>query len=426
MIAEIATNAATVPDGSPAIKNGPPGASFGRYATLDHWRGFAALCLVVFHATMQAASSPYAGDDALERSGQGLVTLASWIWLGVPVFFVISGYCVTATLESTRRRGRGMKEFFRRRFRRIYPPYWIALAVTALVVAIGERLSPGIYSDGIFTMLDPSSLAPANWFGNLTLCESWRPLVGGPQAIHLLPNTWTLCYEEQFYAICTVLLLAVSRRPFFGAAIVTAFAVAAKVVAHRLGMHLTGTFLDGRWLLFASGILVYWRLNYAQRLGRVLSSVVLGGLWALATIDLVRTVGGSLLPNHSAERFWAFGFAFFIAHAHGWDKRWAASKWLAPLAACGARSYSIYLIHPIVVKAVSHELFRVGFTSPWETLLIVVPLSFSLSIAAAWGFHLAVERRFLNAPIKTPAPAGAQPSSQDAPAIEPLPQPIEA
>lgn len=400
-------------------------AGFGRYATLDHWRGFAALCLVVFHATMQAVDARQIGDDALDRAGSALVTLTSWVWLGVPVFFVISGYCVTATLESTRRRGRGMKDFFRRRFRRIYPPYWIALAVTAAVVAVGERLSPGIYSDGIFTMLDPASLTAANWFGNLTLCESWRPLIGGPAAVHLLPNSWTLCYEEQFYAICTLLLLT-GRRPFLGAAIVTGLAVAAKVISHRLGVHLTGTFLDGRWLLFATGILVYWRLNHAQRLGRVVSSLVLGGLWLSATLDLFRSVGGSLLPNHSAERFWAFGFAFFIAHAHGWDQRLAASKWLAPFAACGQRSYSIYLIHPIIVKSVSHGLFRSGFISPWETLLIVVPLSFGLSIVAAWGFYWTVERRFLNAPNRPREAANPPLRGREQPAPEQTPQAVEA
>src|SRR5437867_2732970 len=82
-----------------------------RYATLDVWRGLACLMVVVHHAG-------YALGEA-EMEG-------SWprwlVWLvirrldvGVTLFFVISGYCIAASLEATRRRGEAPWAFLGRR-----------------------------------------------------------------------------------------------------------------------------------------------------------------------------------------------------------------------------------------------------------------------------------------------------------------------
>jgi peptidoglycan/LPS O-acetylase OafA/YrhL len=55
------------------------------------------------------------------------------------------------------------------------------------------------------------------WLGNLTLTESWRWHAIGDQRAHFPAQAWTLCYEEQFYAVVG-LLLAISRRRFFSGA----------------------------------------------------------------------------------------------------------------------------------------------------------------------------------------------------------------
>jgi len=58
-----------------------------RYLSLDHWRGFAALWVLVFHA--------HRGRPPLEPAWLG--EFVSWGWLGVPLFFVISGYIMAYT-----------------------------------------------------------------------------------------------------------------------------------------------------------------------------------------------------------------------------------------------------------------------------------------------------------------------------------------
>ena len=57
----------------------------------------------------------------------------------------------------------------------------------------------------------------------------------------------------------------------------------------------------------------------------------------------------------------------------------------------------------IPVKAVSTALYRNGATSELSTLFIVIPLSVGVSVALGWIFHVVVERRFLNAPVREPA-----------------------
>src|SRR5438093_424847 len=56
-----------------------------------------------------------------------------------------------------------------------------------------------------------------NWLGNLTATEAWRSSVGGGEIAYLMKNTWTLCYEEQFYAVVGLMLLLAGTR-FFAAA----------------------------------------------------------------------------------------------------------------------------------------------------------------------------------------------------------------
>ena len=64
------------------------------------------------------------------------------------------------------------------------------------------------------------------WLGNLTAVESWRHHVGGGPTRYLMPNTWTLCYEEQFYLVAGLMLAFAPRRIFAVTAILTVVVLA--------------------------------------------------------------------------------------------------------------------------------------------------------------------------------------------------------
>jgi peptidoglycan/LPS O-acetylase OafA/YrhL len=195
-----------------------------RYHTLDHWRGIACLLVVVSHST-----APSTWRDTI-----GFFPPLGKI--GVGIFFAISGYCIAAAVDSSRKREYGFGNFMFRRFRRIFPPYWAALLMT-----FTWKLA--VYG--------PTSVRLSAWdyFGNLTLTETWLRIVNGdPNVNLLLEQAWTLCHEEQFYLICGLLLLAPAR--FFLPAIIAFCGLTIGVfVANRLGyIDLSGTVLAGTWL----------------------------------------------------------------------------------------------------------------------------------------------------------------------------------
>ncbi len=363
--------------------------------------------VIVFHSTIYA--SPVRGLEALagaEGLGGFLLAFTTTLSHGVTIFFVISGYCITATADATLRRRESIVEYFKRRVRRIFPPYWTMLAITGLAVTVATLLTEERwFSDpvtGATSFLSaialPSSLNRWQWFGNLSLTEFWRARIvwrGGESFI--LGPAWTLCYEEQFYAVTGLLLLASAsiRRFFLGATVVTAVTLGMQLLP-ALPTRIDGFFFDGAWLLFACGVLVYYVVNYATTRMVALAA---GGL----CLPVV-----AVLSGHSVNVSLAIGagFALVLLALHRFDARLMRNRALAPLRWCGVACYSIYLIHWPVTKAVAHILYFNGLQSPWLTLLVTVPACVMASLLLSWPFHVYVERRFLNSRA-SPHPARA-------------------
>src|SRR5688572_16597179 len=102
-----------------------------RYDSLDLWRGVACLVVVAYHAAVFTHSDAF--EERLRADGGGLcewlLAAVGRFWFGVPVFFVISGYCIAASADAARAKRGGVGRYFVRRLRRIYPPLWAATAV---------------------------------------------------------------------------------------------------------------------------------------------------------------------------------------------------------------------------------------------------------------------------------------------------------
>lgn len=387
-----------------------------RYRLLDAWRGVACLMVVLHHAGFAVMFDAPAGDGPAARLGRGLVGFLWRMNLGVPLFFVISGYCIAASVESVRRHGAGAGRFLARRIWRIYPPYWAALlgfvAVAAGLDAAGlRRLHDG---DGRHALqLDsPGELDAIQWAGNVTLTEGyravfWRP----PDAAIYTRVAWSLCYEEQFYFVCFLALL-LTRRPFRALAVVTASALAWRVVLEDVGQagRLGGTF-PALWHEFAVGVAVYWRLNRAGSPGaRHAVDFFLVGLIALWGAGYLR---GTPTEGSSAV---AAGFGLVLIALRRWDGRSARLRWLAPLRACGRRSYSIYLVHLPICTVGNLWLYERGLTGFWGRALVMVPAVSAAAVGVSWAFYAGIERRFLNPPLVAragailPVPAAAAPT----------------
>jgi peptidoglycan/LPS O-acetylase OafA/YrhL len=326
--------------------------------------------------------------------------LAARAWIGVPIFFVISGYCIMAAMYARRSKG-GVIVFAKRRFWRIYPPYWTAIGLSAVVILAMNIRWPGLTHEGIFTVPIPEKMTFWQWFGNLTLTESWRHCVFGGDAQHLLPNTWTLCYEEQFYVISALILVFASQRIFTAAIVVTGLIFVGKTISWTLGWDVEGSLLDGRWFEIGAGILLFYRVTKATPK----QIVLINALFAAGVFVSLRNPSRLLefYPNHDMERFVAYSFALLASLIYRYDQQMRKARWLRPLWAAGAMSYSIYLCHPLVAKGISFGFFRAGMTGNAETLGLVVPLCLVASLGVAYVFYRLVERHFI--PPRAPSVA---------------------
>jgi peptidoglycan/LPS O-acetylase OafA/YrhL len=358
-----------------------------RYQSLDLWRGVACLMVVLHHSGFALGRG--------EAEGSPLRLAVVWFVrqmdLGVPLFFVISGYCIVASMDGIRRRNAGPWTFLRRRVRRIYPPYWASLLI--FIAILGSLDYFGLYRlhDGghSLKLLSPGAPEPAQWLGNATLTETWRPRVfGGPPMEVYTRVAWSLCYEEQFYLLCFLTLLLAPRRLFRGLAILTGAILAFRVFAYDSGrLHRYEGMFPILWHEFAIGIAVYWRLVHAQttRSKRVIEALVA----ALLAIGLVSGFRSTIV---------AAGFGLALIALRRNDEAVSRVSWLAPLRACGRRSYSIYLVHLPICTVGNELLVRLGLVEFWTKVFVLIPLVSIASVAFGWLCFAIVEVHFLNAP----------------------------
>lgn len=195
---------------APSASSAPasPTAAAGRVAGIDELRGLAILLVVVYHAGPLAwRLAPYGADGWLAWPH-----LPLHLWLAVPflhfgftgvhAFFVLSGFCIHLRAARARRRGANplpsLRPFFLRRFWRIYPPYWIALALFAAAPHVAHALGwstrhtpPGAGDVALHAVM-LHSLVPSSIFS-------------------INPAFWSLATEEQFYLAYPLLVRALSR-----------------------------------------------------------------------------------------------------------------------------------------------------------------------------------------------------------------------
>ena len=370
-----------------------------RYHCLDAWRGVACLMVAALHSCHYLRSrTPF---DSSEVHTWFIAAVGSF-WIGVPLFFVISGYCIMAAADNLRRRPEmSVREYFRRRIRRIFPPYWWSMAMLLVVIVISEVwLKSGIFWDAFIPYPDPSDYSLVGWLHNLALTA---PFVGERFFVGV---AWTLAYEEQFYIVMGLCLIFARRRLGLAITIVTALVLVLMQVGPLMGIGLGKFFFNGYWLAFAAGTLVYGQSNYGSKttapiaLGLLITGAAYGIVLAqpASLIDFARQMIHSAETKIALTTFVGCAFAVVLMLLKPYDARLKQTWVLRPLMWTGTMCYSIYLSHRLVVELISHGFDRAGVTHPWVVLGVVVPLCLAASIAVGWMFFMLVERRFLNTP----------------------------
>ncbi len=362
-----------------------------RHEAIDVWRGVACLMVVIDHAAVNLAwvDAEVAGPEGWLR---WLVVGATRLALGPSLFFVLSGFCVAASVESSRRKGTTPLAFLSRRFWRIVPTYWVALLGFVVAVAACDALGLAWLHGGGrgLALASPGDLSWGQWFGNITLTETWRHayLPGAGQENVFTRIAWTLCYQEQFYAISALVWVLSPRRWFRGLAVATGLILACRVVLWDSGRlpQIDGLF-PIYWQEFAVGLAVYWRLSRAETTGERLA----------VDVGLVGLVGLGLWVQFASTAV-AAGFGLTLIGLRGRDATIAGARWLDPIRACGRRCFSIYLVHLPICSMGSVALDGLGLSGFWSRAMVVIPTVTAIALVASWAFHAAIESKFIGRP----------------------------
>ena len=167
----------------------------GHIRALDALRGVAILLVLVFHFTSYGHGLP-PGTIAADRVFQA-ITRAGWV--GVDLFFVLSGFLITGVLYDSKSRGHYFRNFYARRVLRIFPVYYVALLVFLVAVPIllpHDESLRAIRRDGVWYW---------TYLSNVMIARYGWPEHGA------LGHFWSLAVEEQFYLLWPVVVLLLNR-----------------------------------------------------------------------------------------------------------------------------------------------------------------------------------------------------------------------
>lgn len=307
-------------------------------------------------------------------------------FLGLDIFFVLSGYLITTLLLSERsRNGRiSLKRFFTRRIRRLWPLSWTVLTLIC-IASLFDVWSP-----------DQQRGLPGSALAALLQVANWHQMnAGGYVDAFVGPSPfqhyWSLSLEEQFYLLWPPILMVLLRwRPrfVFPAVITAGIAISAYSINWMDSFQRAYLGTDTRVVGILIGVLLAWLMRsrpldgFEPGRARTVSLVAgglaflalfalcfvidietttmtVGGFLGIAVLSVIATLGGLNLPN--------------------------MPRWMKPFAYMGRVSFAVYLVHWPLLVALAPD------ASTLTRWLVGGPVAFIIAVA----LHKMVELPYL-------------------------------
>lgn len=288
---------------------------------------------------------------------QPFVFIARDFGYGVFLFFIISAFSLMHSTEHTMQRPTWAKEYFVKRFWRIAPLYYAVLALMISWSVINAHYLSVEFKTLLMNLTFTFGLAP------------WEGIVWAG---------WTIGVEMLFYAIFPVLILIIRSHKaalmLLILSLVASYALRASLQTHY---DYTSAEYAYNWsyFSFASNVYFFAMGIYIFRLSQKLNMQTNHrGRWWVVGVTLV--VLGLLMfseldkplkgPGRPDLIFWGIGFSLLCMWQAGNPSRWVVNKFFEY---AGERSYSIYLMHPIVIM-----LFRDQISATYNALTPIMGL----------------------------------------------------
>lgn len=336
-----------------------------RLQTLDLLRFAAALCVMLFHlgfwswAETRISASELGGAASYPE----LFYLSAWGWIGVHIFFVISGYVISLSAQNST-----PVRFLRSRFLRLFPAALICATVTLFVcIGIGWQPLPDLFLMYAKTIL-------------------FWPLSGWIDGVY-----WTLGIEISFYGVVFLLLIAGRPRWIEPTVISIGFISAALIVNRSLSEagfnRIEDLLLMQYGVYFAIGSIIFSSHKNGWNTARIAALCVFIPAAALPILLTARRdFSGSELLIPVAV--WLAAVAV-ILRAPALEKYLPKTAWISLL---GLATYPLYLIHNLVGSALMKALIEIGverFTALLLACVSMVGLAIAITI---WAERPIVDR----------------------------------
>ncbi len=358
-------------------------------AHIDGLRALAALLVFVNHAYGQSWSG---------IKGE-LPTRIPFTWFrstlitghfAVTVFIAVSGFCLALpVLRGDGQLRGGTKEFFRRRARRILPPYYAALALCLLLIAtiIGE---------------------PTGSLWDVPIVVDWKAIVAHALLLQDFFATgrinyvfWSIAVEWQIYFLFPLMVLLARRigvLPMAACALALGFALAFGLKdtrVYRASPHYIGIFALGVVAAYVS----YSKDPFFERLRAFRHFGLLAALALIITLGAIPI----LSPDFKATDYplydggiGIFAFAALVLTSTRPKSLLTKLFSLPPLVWLGTFSYSLYLIHaPILQILWQYVAMPIGLDNE-VTFIGLMTVGFVVTVVASYGFFRVFERPFMS------------------------------
>ena len=356
-----------------------------RLRSIDFLRGVAALAVAFGHA-LTAAPYGFAGP-VFEQ----LCLFVMWIAVnGVPLFFVVSGFCIH--LGQVRHGDSfDFTTFWRRRLWRLYPTYLVALIASIGLLVLMWATGSG--QEVLDRYPEPSlKWIGADFLSHAVMLHGLQPLFDQGAGN---PPLWTLAREEYLYLMYPLLLLVRPRTSWFG---LSAMLMAVSLVL-QYGLTRFTADPDTKWLLTysAPALWIQWQLGVVAA-DAYRGEIRLPVFWQQARWAPIFLLTGYLFKPGTI----VLGLGFFIV-VNACTRLEVAGRWpkrgiVGLISRVGLWSYSLYLIHfPVqtiglaVTRRVMPELGVAGF------VVRAILLTAASGVAGRIMFQL-IERHFVTLP----------------------------
>jgi peptidoglycan/LPS O-acetylase OafA/YrhL len=370
----------------------PPTTTPTRLRGIDALRGIAALGVVFYHAIEQGEK--VLPQNILQYPVRAAQFLSSFGYISVFLFFVISGFCIH--LQWAKAQAAGVEPeirfgaFWKRRLRRLYPPYIIALLLFLLLTAstTGINFTHFFFYDIGMHLLMLHNLDPKT-------CYTINGVF------------WTLAIEEQLY-LAYFLLLFIRVRWGWGVTL-------AVCLIARLGWMVFGHVVWLKtgfgvpvpeaaavhwftWALGAIGVEAYFGLIKLRGWSRDLRLALLLIVAASAISSYLPFINKDTFLHHAAwfsiHPFWGLGFFIVVNRMvlaeQSWWRQAKLPSLVSHFATLGLFSYSLYLTHELVIMQ------SWQWTIPsWLQLANVFVFTVPATIIFAWVFFWFCEKPFM-------------------------------